>query len=1017
MKKNIILTICFLCVLIPSTIYAQRYEINFNENWHFTSKDNPQYSNFCFDDNVWKEISIPHDWSFMKGISRDGAQLDGGGYFGGGIGWYRKTFEGSSEWNKKRVLIEFDGVYMNSDVWINGHYLGKRPYGYISFRYEISKYLNPGKNQIAVRVDNSKEPSTRWYHPCGIYAPVRLIVTGKQYIQPNGIYISSPVVGSEKATLKINTELFNGSDNNVKAILKTSVLEASGKEIKTAKTILKGGKSSQFKNEQTFTLNNPELWSPESPYLYTVVISLFVNEKMVDQVKTRYGIRKIEWKTDSGFWLNGNVCKLLGVSEHYEGGPVGGAWTKPLLRWKLNLLKEMGVNAIRTAHNPVPPMFYDLCDEMGIMVMDEIFDGWKQKAKMDYGARFFKDWWKTDITEWLKRDRNHASVIIYSLGNETDGEIGKSLVEKCHEIDPGRMVTSGYSASEYMDVFGVNGGSEKQSFYKQRRPDKPFLATEAPHTWQTRGYYRTKTWFRDGYPNERQQPFDLPDLTKNEIFHYEWASPDKWTNRKQHFNSSYDNAMVRICARKNWELLRDLPWYSGHFRWTGFDYYGEAGYVHGGWPFRLFMGGALDVAGFKKDLFYFYQSQWTKRPMVHILPNWTNPTMKKGTKIPVWVYSNCDEVELYLNGKFLGKDKPGTKWDEMQCEWMVPWEQGTILAKGYINGKQVTEEQLTTSSGPERIKLINDSEYIDISKNKTAIITTAVTDSLGVVYPYGENNIYYNITGARVISMENGDPVDTTKNVGENYRKAFMGLTRVFLKLDKNAKDINIIAGAILGEKRQITTDKVYIDVKQIAVSGNLKKSKCQIYYTLDGTEPTKGNLLYKGAFSIKEGTTVKAIVLQEGKMILNMQETFDKDQGLTWGEETGNFDNAGDLKGMRAVDADFSGASVKINNEIKYLDFNNKEGKIIWYQENDGSGGNFTLKISYASNDKKSTRPMDLFINNKKVATLDFECTNSWNSKWKQIITKQHLEAGANYIEFRTTGQSAPNILMLQTK
>ncbi|GAF01633.1 glycoside hydrolase family 2 TIM barrel-domain containing protein [Saccharicrinis fermentans] len=306
------------------------------------------------------------------------------------------------------------------------------------------------------------------------------------------------------------------------------------------------------------------------------------------------------------------------------------------MKWKLSLLKEMGVNAIRTAHNPAPPMFYDLCDEMGFLVMDEIFDGWMRKAKMDYGAQAFNDWWERDMTEWLERNRNHPSIIIYSLGNETKGEIAKELVAKCHQLDPSRLVTSGHSASEYMDVFGVNGGSEKQGFYQKERPLKPFVATEAPHTWQTRGYYRTKTWFRDGYPNKGQQPFALPDLTQEEVFSYEWAPRDQWVNRKQHFNSSYDNAMVRISARKNWELMRDLPWYSGHFRWTGFDYYGEASYVHGGWPFRLFMGGALDVAGFEKDLFYFYQSQWTKKPMVHILPHWTHPTLDKGTEIPVW---------------------------------------------------------------------------------------------------------------------------------------------------------------------------------------------------------------------------------------------------------------------------------------------------------------------------------------------------------------------------------------------
>ena len=367
---------------------------------------------------------------------------------------------------------------------------------------------------------------------------------------------------------------------------------------------------------------------------------------MLDNVKTRYGIRKIEWKRESGLSLNGKECKLLGVCEHYEGGPVGGEWTRSLLRWKLGLFKDMGVNAIRTAHNPVPPMFYDLCDEMGIMVMDEIFDGWSRKARMDYGAQ-----------------------------------------------------------------------------------------------------------------------------------------------------------------------------------------------------------------SFKKDLFYFYQSQWTKKPMVHILPNWTNPTMKKGTKIPIWVYSNCDEVELFLNGKSLGIDKPGKKWNNMQCQWMVPWEPGILSVKGYKSGKEVAYTENKTSLNPACLKLSK-----NILGDNTIIITTEITDSLGVFYPYGENNIYYNIRGARIISLENGDPVDTTKNTGVNYRRAFMGLTRTFLKAENKAKNVFVIAGAILGEKRQITTNKVYIDVKQISVKENKNKCDYKIFYTTDGTSPTIEGLRYKGPFKVKEGTTGKVL-------------------------------------------------------------------------------------------------------------------------------------------------------------
>ena len=243
----------------------------------------------------------------------------------------------------------------------------------------------------------------------------------------------------------------------------------------------------------------------------------------------------------------------------------------------------MGCNSIRTAHNPQLPVFYDICDEEGMLVMDEVFDGWSTKAPFDYGNQAFAGWWERDLRDWVRRDRNHPSVIIYSVGNETRGDVASELVKVCHEEDDTRLVTSGHSGSDFMDILGVNGHSEKKSFILNYKPGKKaFVGTETPHTWQVRGYYRTQTWYRDGYPNKRQDPFEIPDLCETEIFNYDWAPASKWTNRKQHFNSSYDNAVVRINARQNMAYLRDLPWYLGSYRWTGFDYLGEAGYVHGG---------------------------------------------------------------------------------------------------------------------------------------------------------------------------------------------------------------------------------------------------------------------------------------------------------------------------------------------------------------------------------------------------------------------------------------------------
>lgn len=956
-------------------------------------------------------VSIPHDWAIEKGVSRSGAQEDKGGYFGGGIAWYQKTFSLDNIWAKKRILLEFDGIYMNSEVWINGHYLGKRPYGYISFRYNITPFLKSGDNIIAVRVDNSLEPSARWYHPCGIYAPVRLIATGTPFIQPNSIFVTTPKVTAEEAT--INVEVSLGTKQARKGtICSFSLLDETGTILRTIERPVDWSQNLAHVST-SFTLPNPELWSTDSPYLYRVRTQVKRRRKLCDESTVSIGIRSIEWRTDSGFFLNHIQTKLLGVCEHYEGGPVGGAWTRPLLRWKLSLLKEMGVNALRTAHNPAPPMLYDICDELGILVMDEIFDGWMKKAPQDYGAQAFDEWWEEDMTEWITRNRNHPSIIIYSLGNETRGEVAAKLAKKSHELDDTRLVTSGHSGSEWMDVFGVNGGSEKMDFFEKARPDKPFISTEAPHTWQTRGYYRTKTWFRDGYPNDRQKPFPLPDLTGKEVFHYEWAAPDQVRNRKQHFNSSYDNAMVRISARKNWELMRDLPWYSGHFRWTGFDYYGEAGYVHGGWPFRLFMSGAIDVAGFKKDLFYFYQSQWTSRPMVHILPHWTHPTLELGTEIPVWVYSNCQEVELFLNGKSLGIDQPGLQWDEMQCEWMVPYEPGTLIAKGYINGELVTESLQQTAGSPSSIDMHLD-EHLSPSDDQYAIVTITAQDADGIMYPYGENQIFFHLSGqASIQSLENGSPVDTTLTTGIWQKRAFMGSLNAFVRIFDSNEPVIISTGAILGERQLIGSDQVAIDVQQMALLGESPNSPLSVFYTIDGSEPSQSSIRYQTPFSIEMGTIVKAVVFQNGTELLKMEESFDQHLGLYWGKEQEVLDDT--RLGMAAVDASYKGAQVAQTDGLQYLDFKGTEGKVIWYQENDGVNGEFTLKVLYSSHDGNSARPMALYVNGKQIGILEFPTTGSWTGPWQPLHFTCVLGAGANEIELRTTGESGPNILSLQ--
>ena len=1007
-----LLTLLVIALLSSFGAFSQRTEINLNNNWKFIlDKDNSAFSGQEIDDTNWTVLNIPHDWAFQKGVRDGGDQGQGGGYHDGGIGWYRKTINVNKPSLQNITYLSFDGVYMNSEVWINGNHLGKRPYGYISFRYDISAYLHEGENTIAVRVDNSLEPSARWYHPCGIYAPVNLIQVNPTHVLPNGIFVTTPEISKDKGVVNAEISLAFVEKVGKKGILKTTVLSADGKTLTTAEENF-SGVSEPFNLKME--VENPKLWSPETPNLYTLQTQVFVETKMVDEVKTIFGFRTIDWETETGFWLNGENVKLKGVCEHWEGGPVGGAWTKPLLRWKLQLLKDMGINAIRPSHNPAPPMFYDICDEIGLLVMDEIFDGWNKKAPEDYGKQAFDEWWQRDIEEWITRDRNHPSVFVYSLGNETHGDIAPELVRFSKSIDSNRLYTSGAANSEDMDIIGVNGGSENQSFIENKRFDKPFISTEAPHTWQTRGYYRTQTWWRD---NELPNTYPLPNLTEKEIFFYEGLDPKKWKNRKQRFNSSYDNATVRISARKNWEQMRDNPWLSGHFRWTGFDYYGEAGLVHGGLPFNLFMGGALDVAGFKKDLFYFYQSQWTEEPMVHILPHWTHPRMEKGTEIPVWVYSNADEVELFFNGKSLGIDKPGTVWDEMQCDWMVPYKKGTIEAVAYINGKEVKRASFSTSAQPSKLETQLTHLPAEDGFPGSCIITSESKDSEGNFYPYGENRVYYKLQGdIQKVSMENGNPIDPTSRTKSGYRSMFFGKNRLFVQELENASAASVITASILGDKALYISDLITIEAHHISLFGKNTAMELTIKYTTDGSDPVENGKPYSKPFKVKDGTTVKAAVIHNDDILLTMTERFGSNEGLFWGDEHSANMWIGRGVNIAAEEAILEGSASVSDNAYRYkgagfVKFDGKEGAIKWFKENDGEAGDFSIRFRYMHNNVDQLHPMKLYVNDVFVKIFEFEPTGGWEKEWKFVNTIVNFKAGANEIKLETTGESGPYI------
>ncbi|MEM6855567.1 MAG: glycoside hydrolase family 2 TIM barrel-domain containing protein, partial [Planctomycetota bacterium] len=851
--------------------------------WRFQRADWPSAIDPGFDDSGWQRVNVPHDWSFEAGPTAQGAQGPEGGYYPGGIGWYRHRLEVGDLEADQQLVARFDGLYMNSEVWLNGHHFGRWANGYRTIEIDLTPALRPGINTLAVRCDNSREPSARWYHPCGMYAAASLIQ--KPRLGLERVFARTMQATAERATLRLTTDLASEGPYAVEHRL----MDTDGIEV--ARGISVG-------DAVDLVVERPRRWSVDTPHLYTLRSELSIDGEIVDRLETPVGLRSVRWCADSGFWLNDENLKIQGVCEHWEGGPVGGAWTPALLRWKLETLRSMGCNSVRTAHNPFPPFFYDLCDELGILVLSEFFDGWKRKARHDYGEQAFAEDWETDLRETLRRDRNHPCIILWSVGNETEGEIARELVRVCHEEDPSRLVTSGNAEPQDMDVVGLNGPSERRDYLEAERqlPDKPMVAAEAPHTWQVRGYYRTRSWFRDGFPNERQSPFPLPDLADREVFTYDWADPRIKTDpAKQVFNSSYDNAMVRITARQNWAFARDLPWHSGHYRWTGFDYPGEAGYVHGGWPFRAFMGGTHDLAGFPKDLAYFYQSQWTTEPMVHLLPHWTHPKMPRGTEVPVWAYTNADEVELWLNGRSLGVRVPQQSALEMQCDWKVPWEPGELIAVAKNDGVEVARAVQATAGPPKQLRC-----EIETHDAGLRIVSTSLVDDAGRLSPYADNRVFVHFSEApRRVHHENGNPVDTEVGVATDSRRAFMGQTRSFIELNEDAASPTLTVGAILGSRNGMTEPStvgatVNIDVTQYALNGHPRKDDAtplEIYYTTDGSTPTKRSNLYHEPFTATFPTTVRALVTLGGESVFEMQEAFGRDQGLYWPDDSASDD------------------------------------------------------------------------------------------------------------------------------
>lgn len=832
-----------------------RTEKNFDFDWHFHLGDLSGAEAPGFDDSAWRTLDVPHDWSIEGEYKEDNPGSGSNGYLPTGIGWYRKTVDIKPEQLRKTNVLFFDGVFMDSTVWMNGVKLGNEPYGYISFYYDVTPHLHAGKNVVAVRVNNSLQSASRWYNGSGIWGHVKWLQLPTAHIDLWSTFVRTKKLSDTAAEIDASTRVApNGNNSQVRF----SVLDDTDHVV--ASSVTAPGND----HAKTLTIAKPHAWDTEHPYLYTLRAELLNGKQILDREDTTFGVRTMRFDPDKGFFLNERPVKIRGVADHEAAGPMGAAISDKLLEQRVQLLKDMGANAIRLAHNPHRPYFYDICDRLGILVMDEIYDGWHKKVEGEFAERFYASQWHHDVESWVRRDRNHPSIFAWSLGNETGLEDVNHMSEFVHTFDPTRLTTGGMM-TRGVGIAGYNGPGEVpgvlEEFHKQN-PTLPLILTEEPHTLQTRGYYRVRTWWRDW---KHGTPF--PPYGTEEIFF----------DGKQWYNSSYDNATPRVTARWNWKRTENTPWISGEFRWSGYDYLGEASFKGGRWPARAGNFGIIDLANIPKDHFYLYQAFWTTKPMVHLLPHWTHPGMN-GISIPVVAYSNQPEVELFLNGKSLGRRKPEALGD---FRWDVPYTPGNIEAIAYdAAGKKTANTSFVTASLPDAIKIETDNTDLRPNRIDNATVTFTITDKDGVMVPWANDRIKFAVHGpVRLIGYENGDPLDVTAH-HEPQRNAFYGMARGFYQSTEEGGPISVTAASILGNVNIIGLNAqhprwVSIAVSRISLRGPRPTGKVEIRYTLDGSEPTSASLLYAKPFGIWDDTTVRAAVFVDGKRELALKQAF----------------------------------------------------------------------------------------------------------------------------------------------
>lgn len=794
MQKLKYLTYLFLLLIVSQNVNGQantRIIESFNKGWKFYLGNEERAKEPSFDDANWRKLNLPHDWSIEGTFSKDNPATPSGGALPGGIGWYRKSFTVPVTGKSKSVFIDFDGVYRNSEVWINGHYLGKRPNGYIAFRYDLTPYLAFGKpNVIAVKVDNSEQPNSRWYSGSGIYRDVKLTTVNNVFVDLWGTQIKTPVVTNSSAEVGVETQLKNKGGKGQQVTVKTTLVDAQGKVVTTQSSKVNLS-DSVLLVKQSFNVANPHLWSDTDPYLYKAVTTVMAGTKPVDHYETSFGLRFFTFDKDKGFSLNGKPLKIRGVCNHHDLGALGAAFNVRAAERQLEMLKEMGCNGLRTSHNPPAEELLNLCDKMGFIVMDEAFDIWKKgKNKYDYSLDWDK-WHKVDLEDQIKRDRNHPSVFMWSIGNEIQEQWGtgadtsgraitRELAAIVRSLDDRPITSATNEVNTYNNLIlsnaytliGYNYNHDKFAKFPETFPGKQLIGSETVSALQTRGHYDMPSDSIRIWPTA----WDKPLLTGNADL-----TCSAYDNCRTPWGSTHEETLKAF--NKNEHL-------SGMYIWTGFDYLGEP--TPYPWPARSSYFGIMDLAGFPKDVFYMYRSEWTDKPVLHLFPHWN---WTPGKLVDIWAYyNNADEVELFLNGKSLGVKKKDV--DIYHVFWRVPFEAGTLKAVSRKNGVVVLTKEISTAGTAAKIILIADRNKIKADGEDLSFITAKIVDDRGNMVPEADNLIEFEVKGdATIAGVDNGNPT-SMESFKDNKRKAFNGLALAIIKAGEKAGKVTFTATA-----------------------------------------------------------------------------------------------------------------------------------------------------------------------------------------------------------------------------